>query len=183
MERYQPQEREPKSQGELEKLAVERLKGLEQEHQEQHENRHEQLEKAREQLRMAEEARPPAETSPKAEPTSHRPVLTKAINYRQTMVSLRHRMKPAQRQFSVIIHNPAIEAVSEVVGKTVLRPSVSLGATTTAVLFAGTVYFSARHYGFVMKGSEVWIALVIGGIVGLVVEGGYKLLRRSKHSS
>ena len=183
MERYQPQEREPKSQGELEKLAVERLKNLEQEHGERQENRHEQLEKAREQLKMAEESRPPVETASKAEPDSHRPVITKAINYRQTMVSLRHRMKPAQRQFSTIIHNPAIEAASEFVGKTVLRPSVSLGATTTAVLFAGTVYFSARHYGFVMKGSEIWIALLIGGVLGLIVEGCYKLIRRSRRSS
>jgi len=181
MEHQKPHESEPRSQNELEKLAVERLKNIEQEHGEQRQNRSEHIDKAREQLKVAEETRPAAEAPPNAEPV-HRPVLTRAINYRQTMVSLRHRMKPAARQFSTIIHNPAVEATSEFVGKTVLRPSVSLGATTTAVLVAGVVYFNARHYGFSMKGSEIWIALLIGGIIGLIIEGLYKLLRRKRTS-
>lgn len=179
MERYQPRETEPKNQGEIERLAVERLKSLEQEHTEQQENRSEHVEKAREQLKAVEEAPAPAENAPAAEP-AHRPVLTKELNYKQTMVSLRHRMKPAARQFSAFIHAPVIEATSEIIGKTVLRPSVSLGATTTAVLIAGVVYFNARHYGFAMKGSEIWIALVVGGLIGLVLEGLVKLIRRRR---
>ncbi|HUC21009.1 MAG TPA: hypothetical protein VMR98_05985 [Candidatus Polarisedimenticolaceae bacterium] len=181
MERHQPHETEPKSQGDLERLAVERLKNLEHEHTEHQQDRSEHVEKAREQLKAAEEARPPAETAP-AEPAD-RPVLTKEVNYRQTMVSLRHRMKPAARQFSKIIHIPAVEAASEIVGKTVLRPSVTLGATTTAVLLAGVVYFSARYYGFVMKGSEIWIALILGGIIGVTLEGLYKFFRRLSRKS
>ncbi len=179
MEREKHGEPGPKNQAELESAAVERLKNLEQEHRETHEKRTEHVEKAREQIKAAEEARPPAETAPTSEP-AHRPVLTKEINYRQTMVSLRHRMKPAARRFSTIIHAPIVETASEVIGKTVLRPSVSLGATTTAVLVAGIVYLNARHYGFELRGSEIWVSLLLGGAIGLIIEGTYKLLRQRR---
>ncbi|HUC86752.1 MAG TPA: hypothetical protein VMR75_00285, partial [Candidatus Saccharimonadales bacterium] len=110
--------------------------------------------------------------------TTPPPILTKAANYRQTMVSLRHRMKPAARTFSKIIHTPSIEAASEVVGKTILRPSATLGATTTAVLFTGFLYIYARHYGFVLRGSGIWITLLLGAVVGLAVEVLYRMMRR-----
>lgn len=165
-----------KANPEIQRAAHERLRQLQPNGERQH-NRHEATEAAREQIKKAEHVRPKAEAAPTSEPV-HQEILTKASNYRHTMISLRHRMKPGAKAFSSFIHAPSVEAVSEVAGKTVLRPSVSLGATTTAVLFTGFMYFFARYYGYTFHGSEVWISLILGGIIGLVLEGAIKALRR-----
>lgn len=163
---------------ELEQLAVERLKKLAQ-NGEQPENKEAAVEAARESLRKVETAAKVTETAPTQEPAAPpQGILSKAANYRHTMISLRHRMKPAARSFSQFIHRPTVEVASEALGKTVLRPSISLGATTTAVLFVGFIYFYARHYGFILRGSEVWIALLFGAAAGLLLEGLVKLVRR-----
>lgn len=178
MERQRHNESTPKPSAELERLAAERLKHLER-NGEADLRRHHKVEAAREHVKKAEHVRPQAESTPKTEHTSHRPhIISKSANYRHTMASLRHRMNPSERQFSKIIHQPAIEATSEFIGKTVLRPSVSLGATTSAVVVTGFIYLYARHYGFTMRGSEVWITLLAGGLIGLAVELVVKLLRR-----
>lgn len=96
--------------------------------------------------------------------------LDKEVNYQQTMRSLQRQLNPASRAFSQLIHSPAIEKTSEVVGKTVLRPSVTLGATVTAFLLVGLVYLVSRRYGFALSGSELPLALVAGGLLGFGIE-------------
>jgi hypothetical protein len=175
-ERLSPQEHQPQPKADLEKLAAERLRQIEQTG-EQQPNRHEALAAAREQLQHVEQPPQAIEKATVAEPVPYR-ILTKAENYRQTMLTLRHRMKPTARSFSKVIHTPAVEAASELVGKTVLRPSISLGATTTAVILTGFVYLDARHYGFILRGSEIWLSLIVGAVIGLVFELIYKTARR-----
>lgn len=92
------------------------------------------------------------------------------INYMHTMASMRRRLSPASRRFSDVIHHPVVEQVSEAMEKTVMRPSVALGATSTALLVASILYFMARKYGFGLSGSEVIVAIVLGGIFGAVTE-------------
>ncbi len=178
-ERLSQVEAQPQHHVEIERAAAERLRQLERRG-EQSENRNEAVESAREQIRQAELVRPAAEAAP-AEPAPAAPkILTKAANYRHTMISLRHRMKPAAQTFSKFIHTPAVENTSEFVGKTVLRPSVTLGATTTAVLITGFLYEYARHYGFVLQGSTIWLTLLAGGVIGIALEGLWRLIRRSR---
>lgn len=161
--------------GEIELAAAERLRRIEKSS-ERNENRNQSVEAAREKIARAETPNP-YEAALKPEPA---PVLTKAVSYRHTMMSLQNRLRPARRRFSKFIHAPAVEAASEAVGKTILRPSISLGATTTAVLFTGFLYFSARYYGFELRGSEIWISLLLGAVIGLALEFIYKLIKRSR---
>lgn len=175
-EHLSPTEHQPQPKADLERMAAERLREISRsgEHQPA---QHEALAAAREQVQRVEPAPAPAETAKVAEPATFH-ILTKVENYRQTMVSLRHRMKPAARSFSKLVHAPMVEATSEVVGKTVLRPSISLGATTTAVLLTGFMYFYARYYGFELRGSEIWLTLIVGAVIGLLGEAVYKAARR-----
>lgn len=161
--------------GEIEKAAAERLRSIEKSS-ERPKPRHESVEVAREQISKAETPNP-YEAATKAEPKT---VVTREASYRHTVMSIQHRLKPASRKFSKFIHHPMVDATSEVLGKTVLRPSVSLGATTTAVLFTGFLYLTARTYGFELRGSEIWISLLLGGVIGLLVEFIFKLLRRAR---
>jgi hypothetical protein len=162
----------------LEKLAAERLKHIERSSERQN-GRRERVEKARDLIKQAEKHAPQQETAKHAEPVILRPILTRAVNYKQTLVSIQHRMKPAGRAFSRVIHNPTVERVSEVAEKTIMRPSISLGASTSAVIVTGSLYLLARYYGFSLRGSEIWISLIIGGILGLLIEALNKAIRRS----
>ena len=97
--------------------------------------------------------------------------------YAQTMASIRRHLPTASRAFSKVIHTPMVEKTSEAVGKTVMRPSVTLGATSTALLVGGFTYFLAKHYGYALSGSSILLSLVIGGLVGILIEGIAKLFR------
>jgi hypothetical protein len=174
-EQLRPQERGAETNHEIQRAAHERLRQLSPSA-ERENNRQDATESAREKIRKVEQVRPAAEAAKDHEP-AHRGILTKAVNYRHTMISLRHQMKPTARAFSSFIHAPAVEAASDFAGKTVLRPSVTLGATTTAMLLVGFFYFYARYYGFGLHGSEFWITLIVGGIIGLIVEVLGKALR------
>ena len=100
--------------------------------------------------------------------------------YRETLQSLQRHLKPASRAFSRVIHNPTVEQASEVVGQTVARPSVTLGATSTALIVGLASYITAKRYGFTLSGSELILSLIVGGIIGVVLEFIIKSLRRPR---
>lgn len=132
------------------------------------------IEHAREVIeRQAEQ--PPAKTEHEDVP---RPQFNRKAAYTETMQSLHRRLKPTSRQFSNFIHQPSIEKTSEALGKTVFRPSVTLGATVTAFIIGAFLYITARWYGFTLSGSEFWVAMLVGGVLGLVIEMALKPFHR-----
>lgn len=98
--------------------------------------------------------------------------------YTETMASLQRHLPTFSRGFSKVIHNPVVDKTSEAVGQTVLRPSVTLGATSTALIIGGITYLISKHYGYNLSGSVILLSLVVGGILGLLIEGILKLFRR-----
>lgn len=163
---------------EIEKAAAERLSSIEKANEHLGDNE-KQVEKARELVRKAEAVQPKHESGTKDEGGhQQRPLLTPSVNYRNTMASLRSRMKPAARQFSRFIHSPIVEKSSETLGKTVFRPSITLGATSTAVILGGFLYIFARLNGFSLSGSEIWIAMLLGAMIGLLCEMIFRSVRR-----
>jgi hypothetical protein len=118
------------------------------------------------------------EVSKEASTNLHPTSLDKLYSYKQTMQSLQRRLPTFSRSFSKVIHNPVVEKTSEILGATVVRPSVTLGATTTALLVGGITYWTAKTYGFAISGSEMLFALLLGGIIGFVVELAIKAFGR-----
>jgi FtsZ-interacting cell division protein ZipA len=91
-------------------------------------------------------------------------------SYKKTMKETQSQMKPAERTFSKVIHNPAVEKTSEAVGSTVARPNAILAGSVSAFLFTVVIYLFARHYGYPLKGSETIAAFVLGWTVGLLFD-------------
>lgn len=90
--------------------------------------------------------------------------------YKKELHRIQGHLPKVQRQFSKVIHNSTVEAVSEVSGKTVARPSGLLGGGLVA--FVGTLglVLVSRHYGF-RYNFFVFIILLVGGFfLGLVIE-------------
>ena len=55
-------------------------------------------------------------------------------------------LSPASRTFSKVIHNPAVEKTSEVIGSTVARPNLIIAGALGAIASV-IVYFISRRYG------------------------------------
>lgn len=137
-------------------------------------------EKAREVIGHSE-VKPDPEPASETETTSSRPslpFLNQHLNYTQTLASVQRRLKPVSRGFSHVIHAPIVEKTSDVLESTVARPSVLLGTTWTALIVGSIFYLAARHYGYALSGSELLFSFLVGGVLGLVVEGVWRALKR-----
>lgn len=91
-------------------------------------------------------------------------------SYNATMQTVRQQMTPAKRVFSKAIHNRAVEATSEVVGKTIARPAAILSGSIAAFIITLAVYMIARYFGYPLSGSETIIAFAGGWLIGLLYD-------------
>lgn len=101
-------------------------------------------------------------------------------SFRLTMRHVRANMGQSQRTFSTLIHQPQIEKISNVTSKTIARPSGILGATSAALIGMGFILIIAKHTGFALAGSEFWVLLCGGYLIGLFIEAIQKVVRRKK---
>ncbi len=99
-------------------------------------------------------------------------------HYREVLKNVQHTLTPASKRFSKFIHNSAIEPTSEFLAKTVMRPSVVVGASVSALVLGGALYLYAKHYGIYLPGSFFVFSMLFGALAGLVVE--YVRSKRSR---
>lgn len=118
-----------------------------------------------------------AEAQPQA-PQRPTPLLDHHLNYAQTLASVQRKLRPASRSFSKVIHAPLVEKTTEAMEATVARPSVLLGSTWTALIIGTIFYLTARHYGYSLSGSELLFSFIVGALLGLVLEGFWRALKR-----
>lgn len=90
--------------------------------------------------------------------------------YDSLMTDARAHMTPTSQAFSKVIHNPAIEAVSDAAGKTIARPNAILAGSFTAFALTLIVYLVARYYGYELSGFETIATFIVGWIIGLVAD-------------
>jgi len=165
------------SKAELEALGRERMLELgvktpeaSAEHQEQ------RAEAAREAIGKHEPAPEPAPAVEAAAP-AFAARLDALVNYTQTVQSLQRRLSPVSRTFSRVIHNTAIEKTSEALETTIMRPSVVTGALWSAAIVGLAFYLVARHYGYALSGSEMLVSMLVGGVIGGLLETASRAVR------
>jgi len=102
----------------------------------------------------------------------------KEVAYDRSMERVRSTLPKPARAFSKLIHTPAVDAVSEGVGKTMARPSGILGGGVAALIGSLILVYVTRHYGFTYN-YLLFILLYIGGYCfGLVIELIFKAFKR-----
>jgi hypothetical protein len=171
-------ERNEQQAAELEAARREKLEELRQSAEHEPQDAEHRAEAAREVIHAHEPAPEPSDHHEAAPPEPQpKPFLDHRLNYRQTLASLQRQLKPASRAFSKVIHTPAVEKTSEVLERTVARPSVTLGATWTALIVGGVFYFTARHFGYALSGSELLFSFIVGAVIGLIIEGLWRAAR------
>lgn len=91
-------------------------------------------------------------------------------SYRRTLRRTRHKLSPQMRTFSKVVHNPVVESVSEVLDKTVARPSGVLAGGVFALVGSSTLLWIARHYGYEYNFLVFALLFAAGFFIGLLVE-------------
>lgn len=91
-------------------------------------------------------------------------------SYKQHMKHVQKELKPTQRAFSKVIHNPVVEKTSDVVGATVARPNAILSGAVVAFVLVLAVYVIAKFYGYPLSGFESIGAFVLGWIIGILYD-------------
>jgi hypothetical protein len=114
--------------------------------------------------------------------TANEELLNLDTNYSDTLGSVQNRLSPGSRTFSKIIHAPAVERSSELMERTIMRPSVVMGTTWTAFIVGLVFYLTARYYGFTLSGGEMLLALLGGAMLGLTLEGIWYFIRQHDNS-
>lgn len=102
----------------------------------------------------------------------------KELSYRRTMRRVQNKLPAPARTFSRFVHSPAVEAVSEVAGKTIARPSGVLAGGIFAFLGSSIFLWIARHYGYEYNFLLFALFFVGGFFAGLLLELVVKLAGR-----
>lgn len=167
--------------------ALDRAKTLEHASSEEHERVAERLKEAAEKvaeknlekaadtarneaLERAQQTQQKTEITPESKESKHQ--ITKVdreVSYKNTMAKMQSKLSPTSRAFSKVIHNPAVEKTSEVVGNTIVRPNLVIAGALGAIASV-IVYFIAKHYGYVLSGSETIFLFIGGWLIGAVIE-------------
>lgn len=94
----------------------------------------------------------------------------KDAEYKKTLKAVQSQMNAPSRAFSKVIHNPVVEKTSDVVGATVARPNAILAGSVTALILVSLVYLIAKHYGYVLSGSETIASFALGWLLGIAID-------------
>lgn len=94
----------------------------------------------------------------------------KEQSFTATMHEVRSQLSPISRTFSKVIHQPAVEKTSEVLGNTIARPNAILSGSLFAFLITATLYLVARFNGYPLSGTETIAAFILGWCVGLIFD-------------
>lgn len=144
------------------KVAVERPKAAEYSHAE----RAEHIEQA--QAAVAAEAQKSEHPHVPQTPIDDRPQLidnaVKMFRMRRNLSHVQNKLKPAQKGFSKVIHQPLVRRVSESASKTVSRPSGMLGGGITAFLGSLLYLILAYRIGFTYN-YLLFLGFFVGGFV------------------
>lgn len=113
----------------------------------------------------------------KKRPNEHTPVHRERISkaeqqheFKQRMNSIQKNMSSSSRAFSKIIHSPAVEKTSDVVGATVARPNAILAGSISAFILTTALYLIAKNVGYDLSGFETIGAFILGWIIGMLYD-------------
>lgn len=102
----------------------------------------------------------------------------KQMTYKRTLRKTQNKLPAPYKTLSKVIHQPVVEAVSEVAGKTVARPSGVLMGGVFAFIGSSLFLWISKHYGYEYN-FLLFLSFFAGGfIIGILVELGLYLANR-----
>lgn len=102
----------------------------------------------------------------------------KNIKYKRTLQSVRKDLRPTERVLSKVIHNQTVDAVSELAGKTIARPSGFLTGAVLAFVGSSVYLWITKHYGYEYNFLLFVMFFAAGFGIGLLLELVLRLMHR-----
>ena len=100
---------------------------------------------------------------------------------RRNLSHVQNKLKPAEKSFSKLIHQPLVRRVSETASQTVSRPSGMLGGGVVAFLGSLLYLYLAHHIGFTYNYLLFLAFFTVGFVLGVALEyAAYGLRRLSR---
>lgn len=116
--------------------------------------------------------------TPARETAVHTSTKLKNHELNQTIRRTQKKLPARERAFSKVIHQPAVEAASDIGGATVARPSGLLFGGLFSVISSLAFLYISKHYGYEYN-FLIGIVFFIGGFaLGIFAEGLFKLVKR-----
>lgn len=103
----------------------------------------------------------------------------KRLRLRKNLTQVQNRLKPTEKAFSKVVHQPLVSRVSDSAAKTVSRPSGLLGGGIVAFIGSLTYLYLARNIGFTYNYLFFLIFFVGGFALGVLAEYVAYWFRRS----
>jgi len=105
-------------------------------------------------------------------PYKRSPINKKQRNesYSRTMKRVQSELPINSRIFSKIIHNNVVEKTSDILSNTVARPNAILSGAVTAFVLTILTYAISKNIGYLLSGSEMILAFIIGWIIGNIYD-------------
>lgn len=134
-------------------------------------NEVEQVSSKHEKEGQLQEKKLAAEKSP-SERRGHGKISSKQkdASFKKTITTIQTELPLPSRAFSKLIHNKAVEKVSDTVGSTIARPNAILAGSAFAFVFTLVIFLVARYYGYPLSGSETIAGFIIGWATGLLFD-------------
>lgn len=102
----------------------------------------------------------------------------KKDSYASLLKQTQKRLPAVAKQFSKLVHQKNIEAISNVSAQTIARPSGLLGGGIGALLGSITLLYYSKHYGFRYNYAFFFVTFLAGFLAGLLVEILVRLIKR-----
>lgn len=91
-------------------------------------------------------------------------------SFTQKMTHVQAELSAPSRAFSKVIHNKAVEKVSDTVGSTIARPNAILAGSIAAFIITTTLYYVAKNIGYPLSGFETIGAFAAGWVIGILFD-------------
>lgn len=102
-------------------------------------------------------------------------------SFNEGLEKVQRSLPASQKAFSKIIHQPAVDTLSEVGSQTIGRSSGLLMGGVMSFIASLSVLFACRYYGYRYNFLIGLVAFVAGFILGIAIEGILSLGNRKKH--
>lgn len=90
--------------------------------------------------------------------------------YKKEIKKVQSQLPRGSRAFSKVVHNPVIETISDATAKTIFRPSALIGGSITGLVLGLIIYLVARYYGYPISTMTLVLLLIVGAVLGVIVE-------------
>jgi len=102
-------------------------------------------------------------------------------SYKRTIKRVQSELPLPARAFSKVIHNKAIENISDFIGATIARPNAVLTGSIVAFTLTLITYTVSKTIGYKLSGFETIAAFIIGWLLGIIYDY-FKVLATGKKS-